>query len=470
MKTICHLLLRITIIVLAVVGTVSLALNAFMRGNLEASRQYWHVPESEGRRTLTLKDGKIASEAIEAALAQRKLAVIEFDDGGDYLQRSQRILATDIIDESWRKETVIYLYVHGWNHSSDPGRATGDLARFSEFILNLNETRSERTHLGIYLAWPGDPKRDILGPVSFPGRRAATNRMASPAFTDTLSYIRKRANQPNHSGKRKTVVFLGHSFGGRIVERTMTPSIQAYSFLRTQDRIRVEVDGSDESEDLRKLLLADLTILINPATEGLHARKLKLATQRWPQEEFPAIIALTSDSDNNTGATWAKGKLVERIFVPTVPSVTREYAMGASLRESVKEYVAYTVGHDWRLLNGRVTAGAAASHGFQLRDDYSGEVSSRFLRLPEEEVKHRLPIGCYLNLRVSKEILDGHSGSGPSLTSAGGVDLEASVFNSKMSQLIEFFLDEMDAEQSESQVLELMLQQTDNDYPIPEKW
>ncbi|MEM1294795.1 MAG: hypothetical protein AAGH89_05475 [Verrucomicrobiota bacterium] len=437
------------IVVLLICVIVMVSLNILMRGNKEVLVQHWEVVSAEGSgQTLVARDTTEVRPQILEAIEARKLAIIEFDDSGDSWAGSQKNYATTIVDEANWRGTTIYVYVHGWNHNSRPDRADGDLVMFSQFILNLNQQQPEQDHVGVYISWPGDPslRFSFLGPLSFPGRRAATSRLASPTLLSYLMQLRAKANKEN-----KTVVLIGHSFGGRVVERVMTPSMQAYYNLKRHGS--AELKSLSEDADHRKLLLADLTILINPATEGLHARKVKLASRRWPYSEFPAIISFTSETDPHTGGTWKTGKTLEEWLVPTVPRQSRYYNLsdsnGREIGEYVGGYLSHTSGHDRRLLSGKVRRSEnGEAEAFEIASDLDeSPISSNFL-FPrfKEEVGHLLPTGGYLVFRIGSEILDGHSGEYAAASDVEGdqMDLNPTIFNPEMTALMQYLLQKLE--------------------------
>ncbi|MDF1816144.1 MAG: alpha/beta hydrolase [Verrucomicrobiales bacterium] len=418
-----------------------------MGGSRLGSRNFWETPgdfwepQSDLRpeHNLRLKGGGLVEDsdipdAIKECISKRSLAVVEFDDSGDYLSKFQRDYAGTIVNEG-RETKTVYIYVHGWNHSGDPSRETGDLAKFAAYVrgLNRNKTGSNHKNIGVYIGWPGDAREGKLGNIlSFPGRRAATDRIASPSLADCLGYIRRFAVKGH-----KKVVLIGHSMGGRIVERLATPVVQNYYHFR-----RLNPDPALENP--RNMLLADTTILINAASEGLQARKLKLATHQWPYFEPPGLISVTSESDDSTDITWYWGKYLEEKLLPTVSSQLRQYSLGGELgMESVRHYISCTAGHDKRLLIGRIRPDETILDGIHIdTENLGGFPVNRGLFRPrrtEEAGEHRVASGGYLVFRAAHQILDGHNGRGTDKERGEKLDLEKSIFNSSMASLIEFF-------------------------------
>ena len=159
-----------------------------------------------------------------------------------------------------------------------------------------------------------------------------------------------------------------------------------------------------------RYLLGDLVLLINPATEALQARQLRLATMDWPSDfEPPAMISLTSETDSATGLIWTWGKKIETLITPTVPSVDRMFQIDSDGdnepddRESVAGFLEHTSGHDYRCLKAILKM-----EGDELET----------IEVPQEakylfydcEMPYKLPDGGYAAFRVEEKTLDGHSG------------------------------------------------------------
>lgn len=225
----------------------------------------------------------VSNEHLGDELAKDRVAVIEFDERGDFWEAGQIRRAENLIQKV--HEPILVTYVHGWTHDARP--SDGDLFAFRNFIRELNKGASGRA-CGVFIGWRGASveERGLAGlaskPVallSFWGRKKITDQMAGVPFTQTLWRLARSADlAQGHS------VLIGHSFGGRIVERTLGTT--AISRMHT-----------------RSAMPYNLTFLINPATESLYARQLKLALREWTSPQ-PAIVAIAAKDDFATGTAW----------------------------------------------------------------------------------------------------------------------------------------------------------------------
>jgi len=263
-------------------------------------------------------DVKVAGQASAPSIA-----VIEFDEQGDFWDTAQLKRGLDLIKSTPRP--LLITYVHGWRH--DARSSDSDLQRFKEFIDELNHKKpAGYTACGLYLGWRGASVDETYRGVSwlpavasFWNRKRATERVAD------IGLCRVLAQTASTAWKRDgRVVAIGHSFGGRILERAVGMSAAAQA-------------GNDAMTPL-----ADLTILINPASESLTARKLKLALQQW-KKPHPLIIAVGATDDFANGVAW---KYSYRL---TPKPLTRDYVTRGKA-DPQKHFLDVTVTNDGRQL------------------------------------------------------------------------------------------------------------------------
>ena len=294
---------------------------------------------------------------------------------------------------------------------------------FRNFLNQLNQG-SKRPVCGVFIGWRGSSVQEegVAGLVaqpyallSFWGRKKITDQMAGVPFNNTVWRLAKTARE--HDGNS---ILIGHSFGGRIVERTLGPAAIAQM-------------------NNHKPMPYNLTFLINPATESLYARQLKLALRGWPKSSQPAIVALAAENDSATGQAWP--------FALLVPSGirSRDYLVKGVGEESQTSYVRSTVGNDQRqwthqVVEGRkqtidptksVAAGnvhrGASEFQIRLRDDKAGEATLCTVQpLASVEAKHQLDSNAYWVIPVKQNILSGH----------GGIPSENGIFCKSMGDLM----------------------------------
>ena len=184
-----------------------------------------------------------------------KLAFIEFGDQGSALDTSQRTAALEVIHEAERP--LLFVYIHGWQNNAN----SGDVCRFEHFIDTVSRfpeiTGRKLNVIGVYIAWRGE---DITLPVAkfltFWSRKGAGGTIAAQnGCLATISELALAARAPDK--KYHHCVLLGHSFGGLVLENTISHSI---------------LDAS--SHGARNTSPWDMAVAFNPADSSIGSRQL----------------------------------------------------------------------------------------------------------------------------------------------------------------------------------------------------
>jgi hypothetical protein len=233
------------------------------------------------------------------------LNVIEFDENGRRFDRpcGQLASAVDTIKELAAKPTplLLVIFVHGWRHSARPGDDHFD--GFRKVIADTAAAHPGLSVMGVYLGWRGSVglKPEKLNVFSFWNRRNAADRMADSlqvadtllhlGFTARKEYAEKapRSRQPDGTTmptSQPLIVVVGHSFGGRIVERAVMP------FLLT---------GIRERSEINYLRPFNLVVLLNPASSALATKDLIDALRGADHYTVPFVINVTASNDRSTG-------------------------------------------------------------------------------------------------------------------------------------------------------------------------
>ena len=279
------------------------------------------------------------ADSVEIAPSRRyadsspypKLSVIEFDEQGDIWTSAQLNAARRMIRQS-NKKPLLIVFVHGWHNNAQANNE--NLQSFNHLLKQIagREKLKDREVEGVYIGWRGlaiERTWDKTGIgwlaryLSFYSRKSDTDLVAGIPLTRALYTLASDAH-----GRGGRVIFIGHSFGGRILEQALAQAIIG----QTSAYPRIKVT-----------LPADLTLLINPASEAITARRLKLALNNW-SEPAPAIISVTSTGDTATSTWWWAS-----MSAATLGKARsfRDYADGpdGKYRTSQKDYVVRTAGH-----------------------------------------------------------------------------------------------------------------------------
>ncbi|HEX3893447.1 MAG TPA: hypothetical protein VHW46_12800 [Terracidiphilus sp.] len=174
--------------------------------------------------------------------------------------------------------------------------------------------------LGIYIGWRGNLVHSyfpVAQQFSYFNREATAIRIPGAMLSSTLTEIATRT----HENPRALAIFIGHSFGGLLLERTLsetTASQIAEASIYTQEAKGTQ-DAKEGSEKTLAAKLAvdsraDLVIYINPAGAATEARQMLdfLTFNRYtyhPLHDFgvdgqtdedperPLFVSLTSTAD-----------------------------------------------------------------------------------------------------------------------------------------------------------------------------
>lgn len=258
------------------------------------------------------------------------LAFIEVDDMGEPFDKGELDTALSLIRrandlanaEPGQSDPIVITFIHGWKNNASPenDNVKGFTAALQEIYKSLKGTRRV---IGIYIGWRGNLIKSYF-PVSqqfsYFNREATAIRIPGATLSSALTQIATRT----HENPRALAIFIGHSFGGLLLERTLSEttasqiaeaSIYAQEAQETQDS-KVTSDKALAAK-LAVDSRADLVIFINPAGAATEAKQMLdfLTYNRYryhPQQESqsasadnddterPLFVSLTSTADMAT--------------------------------------------------------------------------------------------------------------------------------------------------------------------------
>lgn len=262
------------------------------------------------------------------------LRVIEFDEQGDlWTKHHQLRSAIEMLQKTApQKPPLLIVFIHGWHNIANPfgdepclptknwlsphyrKNSSFDFWMFNKLLKDLEEKKYDgkkvsdrRTVCGVFVGWRGLSQSHLFDAtlagwawryLGFYSRKAAADRIAEGPLVTVLKELaaRTRARDGN-------VVFIGHSFGGRILERAISQMLPAVN--------------TDETK--RLLFPADLVLLVNPASDALYTRRLRQnfpyadekKDARW---EAPLIVSVTSKSDSANRDLYPTGQTIGTHF------------------------------------------------------------------------------------------------------------------------------------------------------------
>lgn len=280
--------------------------------------------------------------ADQAGSVIAHLAVIEFDDHGVLWKRDQLEDTVALIRQANQLTSdgvLVLVYIHGWKNNADPDDPDGALAQFRESVrANASRNPDERPFsadrvIGVFLGWRGATSDiPVQQQLTFWDRRQAGERVASVHMQETLLRIMNATKE-----RRGSKCFIvGHSMGGMIVGKTMSPILTTLLLSQDTNGTRLPVD---------------LVLLQNPALDALASwqtidllkrfgAQLQLRAPDGTPEPArgPLIASITSEANTATSRAYPFGRTIASFGT----SFRRDQATG----HPTQRYLAtHTLGH-----------------------------------------------------------------------------------------------------------------------------
>lgn len=242
------------------------------------------------------------------------LAIIEFDDFGQFWKRDQLEDTLELIrtrNAEAERGVLVVVYAHGWMNDSNPSRKKGALETFrvsmADLAVELEAAGSPAPDrvVGVYIGWRGAVTRvPLLSQMSFWSRQDAAERMASYNMRETFFRLVKATKVRPES----KVMLSGHSMGGMIVAKTLGPSLTTMLLASGEEGMPA---------------FADMVVLMNPALDALSSYhlieylkrtetrvELRQADGTVRPAAGPVIAAITSEVDWVTKTAYPAGQVL----------------------------------------------------------------------------------------------------------------------------------------------------------------
>jgi hypothetical protein len=267
------------------------------------------------------------------------LAYIEVDDFGELFDRTQLNHAMTLIQtakkSSASKNAIIVTFIHGWknNASDDAGNVWG----FREELNDIAKQYAPQPVVGVYIGWRGATTNlPVVKELTFYNRRNAAIRIPHAHLTEILERIlheakscMERCSEESAPGTGSVSIVVGHSFGGMVLERSLTQAVVG-DILRQEEDRKAEMrkwndrrqKGLESAESRPANTIrppADLIAMVNeaaPATEAkqmldllkTHKMKLKVKISETEEREEPLFLSITSSGDAATSLLMPLGQ------------------------------------------------------------------------------------------------------------------------------------------------------------------
>ena len=352
------------------------------------------------------------------------LATVEIDDQGQLLKREQLDFVVNKLERE--PSALIIVYIHGWHHNAqgetDNEYEDMNIQNFRNQLAIIstgeNKNSNPRKVFGVYIGWRGDSiELEGLNVATFWDRKNTAEEVGNLALTEILLRLEDiRDKKP-----KSRLVVVGHSFGGAAVFRA-TAQIFADRFLKKHD------NGNYKNASNVREGFGDLVVLINPAFEALRYAPLYEIAQSDcidNPEQKPILAILTSEGDWATGNLFPIGR-----FPYTLPEthhkVEREFCQNKwkyTLAEGEADWT--TVGHFDQFYTHtlkhlseetpRTEESSKKSYSLNLEPtserckNTTGEIKFDEINLVLNHSKKTNLHNPYLNILVSKDIIEGHN-------------------------------------------------------------
>jgi hypothetical protein len=252
---------------------------------------------------------------------QYKIGFIEFDQDGGHIDPAQarKVLALIKAEKARTAggKVITLVYVHGWKNNGDvarPGKVK-DVERFTSALNELGDRARVASPantvpiVGVYIGWKG---KSLMGPgwfnwLSYWGRRNTANRIGGESLTKVLNDIIDTTTPA--AADKSRVLFIGHSFGARVLEHAVENGVKLYDVeakeaaipVRTRVDLVLYVNAANDARlsmgRLQKLQSAPIAVR-HPDYDPAHCANAP--AQDPICKAYPLIVAITSRGDQAT--------------------------------------------------------------------------------------------------------------------------------------------------------------------------
>lgn len=236
-----------------------------------------------------------------AGNAYYTLSFVEFDDVGELWDPAELDDALHAIQSESANSPLVVLFIHGWKN--DASDKSGNVWGF-RCELGAIANRYNRTVIGIYLGWRGAVTDvTLFKDFTFWNRITAATRIPGADMTDVVMRIMRETKGPD-GNRDATLIAIGHSFGGLVLERAVTQALVE------------RIDEAEKNGPRHEVQFpADLVVFLNEAGPALQAKQLldmlfrkHAAFSRGDNSPQPFLLSMTSKGDTATHLAFPGGQ------------------------------------------------------------------------------------------------------------------------------------------------------------------
>jgi hypothetical protein len=249
------------------------------------------------------------------AAESANVAVVEFSENGDFVDNGQLKAALDCISQERQKNrtgVVVMVFVHGWRH--DSSWEDQNFRDFRAVLMRMALREAEavggtfRRVIGIYFGWPGG----LL--TQFTRRYESAQRIGRSApIQRALQDIAKTTKEQSaNEDVGSPLVLAGHSMGALMLQTAFSALLEAGGFSSLTASPAQTQRCSKVLEHDRVVILPDLVLLLNSATDSQITKKIiqQLKTRQVSKivdcagRRFRAPLFISASSENDYATLW----------------------------------------------------------------------------------------------------------------------------------------------------------------------
>lgn len=377
-------------ILLALTGCVA---NRAYRAQNPVLRE--HAPKTERNYSLAFVEFDDLGEMFMER-AQKPICISQNNEEQDNTELGQAICEIQRINRGEQgPDPVFILFTHGWkNNASD---SSGNVWGFRSVLQSLADqlAPSGRPVMGIYIGWRGAVTNlPVVKEFSFWNRKDAATRIPGAHLTEAVRRITLAAK----SNEKATLLVVGHSFGGLVMERTLT-----------QAMVEMILENVEKIDAGQPLPMPDLTVLLNEAGPATEAKEFLDFLTREHLEytdanktPHPLFLSLTSTGDTATRIIFPVGQ-----FLGKHGLTTRKYESPDEFGETDQNhYFLHTTANSPKLISHEVKK-SVGSPDCEVYSEFSlGEAHYYVCPLRDSARNNRTP---YWVAQIPSEFVPDHS-------------------------------------------------------------
>jgi hypothetical protein len=345
------------------------------------------------------------------------LAFIEFDDIGQAFNPAQIKAAEDAIHAAQQTygTVVTIVFIHGWKNNASP--TSDNVLGFRTYLQQSRGTLPGVGVVGVYFGWRGGTTNaPAIKELTYWNRRDTATYIPGSNMSEALMRVAIATKGIDYDNNSKLIV-VGHSFGGLVLERTVTQYLT---------RRIVENPGRDFHA------FADLLVFVNEAAAATEAIQFltMLKEQVKPQlrptnkaaplnappsapahVEYPTIVSITSQGDLATGLILPVGQGAS-LIKKSLRDYGPPYPPDPFGIKDQRTYFLRSATHIPQLQSHVVGSGAALKKAYEDANGYTcvnigtGDKSTNYYVVPIADAANTTP---YWIMQMPVEIVPNHT-------------------------------------------------------------